>query len=83
MKSSYKKEIIISLFNLKKDHLEEIPKDIVSECMNYLNGKFVSAEVMSLINTLKLKDPKLSKTEIVEHILDHQERIMRSLENKL
>lgn len=50
--------------------------------MNYLNGKLVSEEVMIQIKNLKEQDPTLSKTEIVEYILDHQERILRALNNK-
>lgn len=50
--------------------------------MNYLSGKLISAELMSEIKKLKIQDPNLSKTEIVEYILDQQERIQRRHYNK-
>ncbi len=76
------KEIIISIFNPEKEHFVKLPSNLVTECMNYLNGKLVSAEVMSEIKNLKDQDPTLSKTEIVEYILDHQERILKALNKK-
>jgi hypothetical protein len=79
---TFDKEIIISIFNSEKEHFVKLPSSLVTECMNYLNGKLVSAELMSEIKNLKDQDPTLSKTEIVEYILDHQERILRSLNKK-
>lgn len=78
----FNREINISIFNSKKKDFEKLPSSLVAECMNYLNGKLVSLEVMNEINKLKIQDPKLSKTEIVEYILDHQERIQSSISNK-
>jgi len=76
------KEIIISIFNSEKEQFVKLPSSLVTECMNYLNGKLVSTEVMSEIKNLKDQDPTLSKTEIVEYILDHQERILKALIKK-
>lgn len=76
------KEIIISIFNSEQEHFVKLPSSLVAECMNYLNGRLVSAEVMSEIKNLKDQDPTLSKTEIVEYILDHQERILKALHKK-
>lgn len=66
----------MSIFNTDKKI--ELPKALVNECMDYLNGKLVSAELMTQIKNLKEQDPQLSKTEIIECILDHHERILRA-----
>lgn len=55
----------------------KLPSSLVKECMDYLNGKLVSAELMAQIKNIKDQDPTISKTEIVEYILDHQERLLR------
>lgn len=68
----------MSMSNTEKDIQVKIPQTIVLECMDYLNGKLVSAELMSQIKNLKEQDPTLSKTEIVEYILDYYERNLRS-----
>jgi hypothetical protein len=60
----------------------ELPKSLVSECMDYLNGKLVSNELMAQIKNLKEQDPQLSKTEIIESILDYHERRMRAQKEK-
>lgn len=79
---TFDKEIIISIFNHEKEQFIKLPNSLVIECMNYLNGKLVSEEVMIQIKNLKDQDPTLSKTEIVEYILDHQERILKALNKK-
>lgn len=56
----------------------ELPKSLITECMDYLNGKLVSAELMTQIKNLKEQDPQLSKTEIIESILDYHERTLRA-----
>jgi hypothetical protein len=60
----------------------ELPKSLVTECMDYLNGKLVSNELMAQIKNLKEQDPQLSKTEIIESILDYHERKMRAQKEK-
>ena len=80
--SDLKKETAIGIFSSKKDKDIQIPSSLVEECMNYLNGKLISMELMIEIKKLKVQDPSLSKTEIVEYILDHQERILRSINKK-
>lgn len=69
-------EIIMSIFNT--DSCVELPKSLVMECMDYLNGKLVSAKLMEEINNLKTQDPELSKSEIIECILDYHERKLRA-----
>lgn len=60
----------------------ELPKSLVKECMDYLNGKLVSAELMEEIKNLKEQDPGLSRHEIVESILDYHERTLRLKKKK-
>lgn len=69
-------EIYMSI--LRTDKKIELPESLVSECMDYLNGKLVSDELMDQIKNLKEQDPQLSKTEIIESILDYHERILRA-----
>ena len=56
----------------------ELPKSLIKECMDYLNGKLVSAELALEIKNLKEQDPNLSRHEIVECILDYHERLLRA-----
>lgn len=67
---------------LKTDSSIELPKSLVMECMDYLNGKFVSVELMEEIKNLKEQDPGLSKHEIIECILDYHERLLRGEKKK-
>lgn len=64
------------------DNSVELSKSLITECMNYLNGKIVSAELMEEIKNLKEQDPNLSRYEIVECILDYHERLIQT-EKKL
>lgn len=67
----------MSIFNT--DKTIKMPSSLVKECMDYLNGKLVSAELMDKIKNIKDQDPTISKTEIIEYILDHQERELRKI----
>lgn len=68
----------MSIFNTEKDVAVKLPQNLVMECLDYLNGRLVSAELMEQIKNLKDQDPDLSKTEIIETILDYHERQLRS-----
>lgn len=67
----------MNIFNADKPI--KLPSSLVRECIDYLNGKLVSAELMAQIKNIKDQDPTISKTEIVEYILDHQERELRKI----
>ena len=73
-------EITMSIFGT--DSSVDLPKSLVMECMDYLNGKLVSAELMEEIKNLKAQDPELSKSEIIESILDYHERQLRAEKKK-
>ena len=68
----------MSIFSPIKLHSIKIPDTLIKECLDYLNGKLVSHELMLEIKNLKNQDPSLSKFEIIELILDYHERILRN-----
>lgn len=72
----------MGIFSSNKNYQIKLPDTLVMECMDYLNGKLVSSELMSEIKNLKEQDPTLSKMEIIENILDYHERILRNQKEK-
>lgn len=72
----------MGIFSPNKNLQIKLPDPLVMECMDYLNGKLVSSELMSEIKNLKEQDPALSKLEIIENILDYHERILRNQKEK-
>lgn len=78
--NAFDREITMSIFS--PDINVVLPNSLVKECMDYLNGKLVSAELMEEIKNLKEQDPELSRHEIVESILDYHERILRAEKRK-
>ena len=57
----------------EQDHLA-IPKEIVEDCLNYMEGKEPSVELSIRIKLLEEQIKGISRHEIAEMILDEEER---------